>query len=170
MAMIGTVTGQEIKKNRDGSIAVRLLQVQVSNESDIQTVQYMGPAGEDSAPINGDKVQIFSVGPAFKFAMSVEDQGNPANVDEGEKQLYSRDSNGAVAALINFMANGVLELNGVADFAVRFSKLADMVTDLNTKYDAHTHTDPVSGSTGTPSNAPLSLDISGAKVDEVLLP
>jgi hypothetical protein len=170
MPQIGTITGQEIKTNRDGSIAARLLQVQISNESDIQTVQYMGAAGEDSAPINGDLVQIFSIGPAFKFAVAVEDQDNAASMGAGEKKLYSRDSAGAIAAFINFLAGGNLELNGNADFAVRFTNLESMVTSLNSKYDAHTHPDPVSGSTGTPSNAPLGLDISGAKVDTVLLP
>jgi phage gp45-like len=170
MTQIGTVTGQEIKTNRDGSIAVRLLQVQISNESDIQTVQYMGAAGDDSAPINGDKVQILSIGPAFKFAIAVEDQNNAASMNAGEKKLYSRDGAGAIAAFINFLVGGNLELNGNADFAVRFTNLESMVTSLNSKYDAHTHPDPVSGSTGTPSNAPLGLDISGAKVDEVLLP
>lgn len=166
MTQIGTIKGQEIKKNRDGSIAVRLLQVQISNESDMQTVQYMGPAGEDSAPINNDLVQIFSIGPAFKFAVSVEDQGNPAIMDDGEKQLYSRDSNGAIAALINFMANGDLELNGVADNAIRFAALDTqlqlLVTAINTalagKLDG-------SGTAGA-----LTLDISSAKIDDVLVP
>ena len=171
MPQIGTITGQEIKTNRDGSIAVRLLQVQISNESDVQTVQYMNPAGEDSAPINGDLVQIFSIGPSFKFAVAVEDQNNAASVANGGKRLFSRDPDtGAVKAFIDWLTGGDLQLNGSADFAVRFTALESMVTDLNTKYDAHTHADPVSGSTGVPSNAPLGLDISGAKVDTVLLP
>jgi phage gp45-like len=163
MTQIGTITGQEIKKNRDGSIAVRLLQVKISNDEDVQTVQYMNQAGEDSAPINGDLVQIFSIGPAFKFAVAVEDQDNAASVNAGEKKLYSRNTSGAIQAFINFLVNGNLELNGNAYSAVRFEELENMVADLNTKYDAHTHADPVSGSTGTPSNAPLSLDISGAE-------
>jgi hypothetical protein len=142
MTQIGTITGQEVKKNRDGSIAVRLLQVRISNDSDIQTVQYINPAGEDSVPINGDKVQIFSIGPAFKFAISVEDQVNAASMNAGEKKLYSRDAAGAIAAFINFLINGNLELNGNAYSAVRFEKLETEFNAFKTVFNAHTHPTP----------------------------
>lgn len=172
MTQIGTITGQEIKTNRDGSIAVRLLQVQISNESDIQTVQYMGAAGDDSAPINGDLVQIFSIGPAFKFAVAVEDQNNIASMDAGEKKLYSRDSAGAIAAFINFLAGGNLELNGNVFSAVRFEELETAFNQLQNDFDTHTHL--YTPGVGTPIQTAITVastaDIAPAESNTVLLP
>ena len=147
MTQIGTITNQELKKNRDGSIAVRLLQVQVSNESDIQTVQYMSAPGEDSAPINGDKVQILSIGPAFKFAVATEDQNNAAAVPAGGKRLFSRDADtGAVKAFIAFLTGGDLQLNGAAYSAVRFGELQTAFDQLKADFDAHLgHFSPTNG-------------------------
>ena len=162
MAQIGTVTGQEVKKNRDGSIAVRLLQVQISNESDIQTVQYMGPAGEDSAPINGDKVQIFSIGPAFQFAIAVEDQNNVASMPAGEKKLYSRDSAGAIAAFISFLAGGNLELNGNDKSAVRYQDLQTQFDELKGVVNSHTHI--YTPGAGTPTSTATALPQSAADI------
>ena len=172
MTQIGTVTGQEIKKNRDGSIAVHLLQVQISNESDVQTVQYMNPAGEDSVPINGDKVQIFSIGSAFRFAVAVEDQDNAASVAAGGKRLFSRDPDtGAVKAFIDFLTGGDLQLNGSADFAVAFTDLQTKLTALENQLLLHTHTGVTVGAGVTGASATVfDIDISGAKVDTVLLP
>lgn len=151
MQQIGTITGQEIKTNRNGSIAVRLLQVQLSNESDIQTVQYFNPSGEDSAPVTGDKVQVFAIGPAFKFALATEDQDNVASMSTGEKKLYSRDSGGAIAAFIEFLAGGNLYLNGSSYSAVRYEKLVTEFNELKAAFNSHVHLP--SGVTPTPQSA-----------------
>lgn len=162
MTQIGTITGQETKKNRDGSIAARLLQVQISNESDVQTVQYMNQAGEDSAPINGDLVQIFSIGPAFKFAVAVEDQNNAASVNAGGKRLFSRDPDtGAVKAFIDFLTGGDLQLNGSSDTAVRFAALNTALQTMLTALNADIVAAGGAGST--------TLDISAAESATVKL-
>ena len=171
MPLIGTITGQEIKKNRDGSIAVRLLQVQISNESDIQTVQYMSVPGEDTAPINGDKVQIFRIGSAFQFAVAVEDQNNVASVAVGGKRLFSRDSAGAVKAFIELLTSGVLHLNGSAYSAVRFEELQTAFDQLKADFDAHTHL--YAPGPGTPTQTAATIastaDITPAESDTVKL-
>ena len=170
MPLIGTVTGQEIKKNRDGSIDVRLLQVRISNESDIQTVQYMSAPGEDSAPINGDKVQIFRIGPAFQFAVAVEDQNNVASVPAGGKRLFSRDADtGAVKAFIDWLTNGVLHLNGSARSAVGYEDLLTEFNELKSAFNNHVHTDPQGGSVG-PATPQSAADITNAEVPTVKLP
>ena len=163
MTQIGTITGQEIKTNRDGSIAVRLLQVQISNESDVQTVQYMNPAGEDSAPINGDLVQIFSIGPAFKFAVAVEDQNNVASVANGGKRLFSRDPDtGAVKAFIDWLVGGVLNLNGSSRSAVGYEDLVTEFNDLKSAFNGHNHI-YVPGS-GTPTTTAAAVPQSAADI------
>ena len=97
MVILGTVTGQEIKKNRDGGVEVRLLQVQISNEVDIRTVQYMPMSGDDSPPQTGDKVVVMDIGHAFQVALGVQDSVVPS-VAAGERKMFSRDASGAVAA------------------------------------------------------------------------
>lgn len=170
MTQIGKITGQEIKTNRDGSIAVRLLQVQISNESDVQTVQYMNPSGEDSAPIKGDLVQLFSIGPAFKFAVAVEDQDNVASVSEGGKRLFSRDPDtGAVKAFIDWLTGGVLNLNGSSRSAVGYEDLLTEFNELKSAFNSHVHTDPQGGSVG-PATPQSAADITTTEVPTVKLP
>jgi hypothetical protein len=167
MTTIGTVTGQEIKTNRDGGVDVRLLQIRMSSDTDIQTVQYFPMSGDDSPPIKGDKVSIISIGDSFKIAIGVQDSIVPS-MAEGEKKLYSRDSVGAITAFVNFLASGVLELNGNTDFAVRFNALQTKLTALEAQLIAHVHPGVLTGGASTgPSVTPFDIDISAAKVDEV---
>jgi hypothetical protein len=130
----------------------------------MQTVQYFNPAGEDAGPPIGSQVIILDVGPAFKVAIAVQDNIAPSS-DPGEKTIYSQQGD-AVKAFINLLTSGIINLNGDADFAVRFNALEtalqQLVTDINTALGGK-----LDGS-GTPGT--ITLDVSGAKVDEVKLP
>jgi len=165
MVRLGIVTGRTIGKNRDGQNDRLLLQVRMTNADDIQTVEYVALPGQDENPINGAKVYILEVGPAYKIAIGAEDGVTPA-ADIGEKWLYSLDSGGTLQALIKILNSGMIEINGNSDFAIRFdalnTALQGFVTSVNAalagKLDG-------AGSPGT-----LTLDISTAKVNEVKLP
>ena len=167
MAAIGEVTGQEIRENRDGAADVRLLQVRMSNDSDIQTVQYMPMSGDDSPPQNGDLVVVLSIGTAFQVAIGIQDSVVPS-MSAGEKKIYSRDSGGAVAAFINFLAGGDLELNGDANTAVRFAALQTAFDGLKADFNAHVHTNPEGGNVG-PAVPQNTSDITGAESPTVKL-
>ena len=108
MVDIGTVTGQEIRKNRDGGADVRLLQVQMVG-NDVQTVQYMPMAGDDSPPQIGDKVAVVPIGPAFQVALGIQDSVVPS-VAAGEKKFYSRDENGEIIAFVHLKTDGEITL------------------------------------------------------------
>lgn len=108
MVEIGTVTGQEIRENRDGGVDVRLLQVQMAGD-DVQTVQYMPTAGDDSPPMVGDKVAVVPIGPSFRVAMGVQDSVVPT-AEAGEKKIYSRDEDGNIAASCYLKENGTIEI------------------------------------------------------------
>ncbi|MEE8206713.1 MAG: hypothetical protein V3T82_07170 [Nitrospinaceae bacterium] len=164
MVAIGTVTGQEIRKNRDGAANVRLLQVQLSNASDIQTVQYLPMAGDDSPPQIGDLVVVVPIGPAFMVALGVQDSVVPT-MSAGERKIYSRDGSGDIAAFINLLAGGDLELNGNANTAVRFTPLDTALQALVIAINAALATKAdASGTAGA-----LTLDISGAESSTVKL-
>lgn len=158
MVTIGKVTGQEIRKNRDGAADVRLLQVRMSNDSDIQTVQYMPMAGDDAPPQDGDLVAVLSIGPAFQVALGIQDSVVPS-MDSGEKKIYGRNGAGDIASFINFLASGNLELNGNANTAVRFSPLNTALQSLVTAINAVLATKAdAGGAAGT-----LTLDLSGSE-------
>lgn len=112
MVTLGIVTGSEKKKNRDGSIAAVLLQVQMSAVEDVQTVQYMPSSGEDSPPQEGDKVVVLELGTAFKLAVGVQDAIAPA-INPGERKVYSRSDAGAIAAFMLLANSGDIEFGGV---------------------------------------------------------
>lgn len=178
MIRTGIVTGREFRKNRDGENNRLLLQVQITDADDVHTVEYMSPPGEDSNPPDGAKVLIIDVGRAYKVAIAADDNVQPS-MGEGEKKLYSI-SDGAIAAFINFLASGIIEINGNGDFAVRYNELEtgfnQLKTDFNSfvtsVYNIHSHPTAPTGPISPPSASGSSsaADISAAKVDEVKLP
>jgi len=159
--MTGIVTGFEIGKNRNGSKDVVLLQVRLRDAKDIQTIELMNPAGDDSIPVNGSKVAILQVSSSYKIAIAQNDNITPI-VGAGEKMIYSQAGD-VIKAFTKWLDTGIIEINGNNDFAVRFNALQSAIntfigllnTALSTKLDG-------GGAAGT-----LTLDISSAKVDEV---
>lgn len=162
---VGVITGRTVKTNKDGKNPRLLLQVQMSNKDDVQTVEYVPQPGQDENPTNGSKVFIIQISESYKIAIGVDDGIEPGAAT-GEKWLYSLDDDGVVQALMKLLKSGIIEVNGNSDFAVRFAALDTalqlLVTQINavlaTKADA-------SGAAGG-----LTLDISAAKVNGVKLP
>lgn len=161
MIRIGRVVGREIKANKDGSIPVTTLFVEMTDTEDVQTVELFSGHGDDSSPVDGALVAVFGGGPARKVAVAVND-GIPPTTDVGEKYIYSIVS-GAINAFIKLLVNGKIEINGNTDNAVRYSKLAEAFNQFKGDYNSHTH----GGAGPSPQTA---ANIVPSKVDEVLLP
>ncbi len=164
--MIGIVTGFEFGPNRDGTKDVLKLQVQIADPDDIQTVEYMSSAGDDTIPPVGSIVTILSAGPAWKIAIASQDNITPS-MSEGERKIYS-SSGGAIKAFINWLSSGILELNGNSDFAVRFNALETGFNALRSDHNTFlVHVHGASGTPPVPPAVPSTASISAAKVDEV---
>lgn len=164
----GKVVGSESRTNRDGTGNKLMLQVEISSPDDIQSAQFMDQAGQMTNPPINSTVLIAGIGEAFKVAFAADD-GIVPSVGVGEQKLYSSDV-GTIMGFINLLVDGTIEINGNADFAVRYNALETAFNQLQTDFDTHIH--PVTtapGSTGVPT-APSTADITGAKVDEVKLP
>lgn len=161
MTRTGKITGRTITTNRDGTNLRVMLQVQMTNPDDIQTVEYVSLPGQDENPIDGSRVYILEVGDSYKIAFAVDD-GQAPGMATGEKRVYSVSDAGAVQAFIKLLKTGIIEINGDADFAVRFNALDTALQLMLTALNADIVTAGGAGST--------TLDISGAKVDEVKLP
>jgi hypothetical protein len=160
MVKTGTITGRDVAKNRDGENDRLMLQVQLSNSDDIQTVEYVSLPGQDANPKNGTKVFIIEVGPSYKIAIGADDGITPG-MDTGEQRFYSVNDAGAIQAFINMLKTGIIEINGNGDFAVRWTALNTGLQNMLTALNADI---VVAGGAGS-----TTLDISGAKVDEVKL-
>lgn len=170
MVRTGKITGREITTNRDGTAPRVMLQVQMTNPDDIQTVEYVSLPGQDENPINGSRVFILEVGDGYLIGFAINDGVAPA-MATGEKRLYSQSDAGDIQAFIKLLKTGIIEINGDADFAVRFQKLQDKLTLLEAQLLAHVHPGVTSGGASTGVSATVfDIDISTAKVDEVKLP
>lgn len=174
MIQTGRVVGRSITTNKDGTNDVMMLEVQISDPDDIQSVQFFSPPGDDSPPSDGSIVAIIDISDAYKIAVAADDNIAPS-MDEGEKKLYSSDS-GAIQAFINLLKGGNIELNGNNDNAVAFQDLKDgfdtFVTDFNTfigVFNAHVHS---SSGTGPPttSGTITTASVDASKIDTIKVP
>lgn len=161
----GIVTGSELKKNRNGQKTRLMLQVQMTNADDIQTVEYVPLPGTDANPIKGSRVYILTVDNSYKIAVAINDGVTP-ETDPGERHIYAVNDDGVIQSFIKLLKTGVIRINGDADFAVRFDALDQALqlyvnqvnAALGNKLDG-------AGTAGL-----TALDISAAKVDNVKLP
>ncbi len=161
---VGTVRGREIRKNRNGSADVLLLQVEISDADDIQTVELMTQAGDEYSPVDGSRVLLVQLGPAWVVAVTADDL-IPPEIAAGERRTYSQDG-GTRKASIYWRTSGQLELNGIGDFAVKFNALETAFNQLKDDFDNHDgHFSPTNS-----KPAASTADISPAKVDTVELP
>ncbi len=177
MIKVGTVTGREITTNIDGTQLAMMLQVEITSPEDIQTVEVIGRAGENSNPPDGSTVVIVKIGNAWKIAVAVDDGIAPdASLTPGEKKVYSSDG-GVIKSFITWLktklvlSGEVIEINGNTDFAVRYIALEAAFTALKAEIDAHVHSGVTSGlsNTGIPT-VPLATVLTPAKVTTVKLP
>lgn len=182
---IGTVQTSEVTKNKDADDNSRMLQVEITNADDLQSIEQYCQVGEDNNPHPGARVIILDLGPSYRVAIAAHDGNPPAASSLGEKYLYSHDSNGTPLAYVYFRDDSTVEVNGTGDFAVRYNELKTAYDQLKADHDdlvnavnAHTHND----SLGSPTTPPLlpapwfpagvqpsTGDMTSSKVDNVRL-
>jgi hypothetical protein len=163
---IGQVSGQRIGDFK-GLENIRLLEVDLLGDS-ADTVLLLNICGDDTAPVVGDMVVVFDFG-SFRFSVAIWDLVAAA-ANTGDKKLYSRDSGGSIAATLNLLNSGQLELNGSGDFAVRYTALEAAFNQLKSDFDTHVHGGVTGGSSSTSTTTPSTADITGAKIDEIEVP
>lgn len=166
----GTVTGREIKKNRDGDKNVLLLQCSMQENDDVQSIEWNGQPGEMSNPINGSEIIIDDVGESYKIGIACDDGIEPTT-DVGEKKYYSLDSGGAISAFINLLNTGIIELNGNGGNAVKYAELNTGLQNLVTQMQAELVkiAAGIASAGGAYTPGTLSVDISASEAAEVKL-
>lgn len=176
--MTGIVRGYEIKKNRNGTKTILLLQVEISGPDDIQSVEYMSHAGDDHIPPEGTIVTILQAGRSWKIAIASSDDNNfTTGLSDGERKIFAPGG-----AFIIWRDDGTLEVNGDADTAVAFADLVTALNNFKTSIDTaiagaitgHTHPGVETGTSATGPGAGAApavvVDISAAEVPSVKLP
>lgn len=196
---IGTVVGREIIENRDSENESRMLSVELSEANDVQSVEHINQNGEQTNPPDDTTVLVLELNPSWKLAIAINDLVDiDENLSPGEKKIYAVDSGNNVVAWIYLKGDGSIRLdngsgsleltasgnvvnNDGSDWVTQFTAMKSafdtLKSDLNTfitTYNTHVHSGVMTGggssgptpSTGTSSTA----DMSGAKVETVLVP
>lgn len=178
---IGTVRATSVKVNRDGSDTVRMLDVELTGPTDVQSCQLVAPIGADSVPLDGDKVLVVRAGQAFPLAIPYQDGVIP-DAAAGGVTLYSRKADGSRSAVVTMTAAGEIQLNGASDWAVAYTDLKSafdqFVSDFNSHMHAYIAPGPTPGLTSSPASAagppvvpaPTTADMADSKVSSVRVP
>lgn len=137
-----------------------------------ETAQVYGMPGLISNPGSGVKGVRIRIG-SLDIIIAALNYQVPLPSVPGETKLYSTDADGAEQATVTAKADGILEVNGNADFAVAFNDLKIEFEKLQTEWDTFA-TAYVPGSptvTGLPPTAsPSGSNIDNAKVSTVKMP
>lgn len=185
MVEIGKVTGSRVGENRDGGENVRLLQIVLTDDNDVQEVELYQPAGVDSNPVNNSMVLVLPAGQAWKIVVAVNDGVEPM-VGRGEYKIYS-SADGTILASVYVNSDGETVINDGTDYAVAFEDLKIAFDQLQSDFDyamqalnAHVH-----AVAGAPPSGPLpsppvpgwppgiqasTADIDPAKIEDVRVP
>lgn len=150
------------------SLNQRAIKVLRFGVSDVQTSLEASPYGVDSNPIEG-MVAIYSptTDKGGSTIIGYINKNQKAGV--GEFRTFATDADGVEKFYTWMKADGTMEIGGVADNAIRFSPLETatdtLATDINAQLTAIATAISSLGGSYTPS--PISIDISGAKIDEI---
>jgi hypothetical protein len=187
---VGVVTNSEVKENRDSDEKSLLLQCEISQLDDVQTVELYKQAGEDYRPPDDSTVVILAAGKAWKIAIASDD-GIESVVEKGERLLYSSDA-GVKKAQAYFQKDGTLQINVGTDYAMAFedakagfdAHLAEVTANLDALVATLTPIVPLfnAAPVGTPvlslgpgavppyTKTPLNANLDASKVESVRVP
>jgi hypothetical protein len=191
MGMIGKIVRSQVE---DG---IREIVTELFKDYTRRSYQIC-PPGIDANPLPDDQGVIIMIdeNPGKSVQIGVLPK---QSVEKGEIRFYSRDENGGIKAVIilkkdgeikasndngdiTLKSNGDIELNGDDDNAVRFSKLKDVIKeiqdDIGDLKDAFTNWTPVAQDGGAAlksgaaawSGTALTKDIDDAKIDNIKVP
>jgi hypothetical protein len=155
----------------------RVVKILKQGKSDVQTAFDISSFGIDGNPTK-DLIAVYA---------DTNENGKPVIIGYinknkkagiGELRFFSTDENGEEKFYVWLKNNGVIEIGGNTNYAVKFNelkvefnKLKASHNDLLTEYKTHTHTGVTVGSgvTGTTvsTQSPNDSDIENAKQDKI---
>lgn len=112
-AQIGVVTGYEYTQNREGEQTVTMLQVSLSEEDDVQSVELYQPVGRNGPPTIDSAVIVISIAEGFKIAIGINDGLDVSELSEGDILAYSQDQDGVRRTEVKQENDGTLTLSSI---------------------------------------------------------
>jgi hypothetical protein len=150
------------------SMQRRIIKFLRVGKRDVRTSVEVSPYGIDSNPIKG-MVAVYGETGQNGQTVIIGYMNKKQLADVGDIRIYSTDSDGALKFYTWLKNDGTCELGGSADNAVRYSKLnaalGNQVIDINAELNKIAVAIAALG--GTYIVAPISLDISQAKINEI---
>lgn len=150
------------------NLARRLVKFLRFGRDDVQTSLQAGPYGTDSNPIK-DMVAIYSETQEKGKTIIVGYINRNQMADAGENRIFSTDSSGNVKTFIWLKNDGTMLVGGDTDNMVRYipldsglQALKDLIQTELTKIATG-----IAGAGGSYTPGTLSVDISGAKINEI---
>lgn len=179
-----TVFNSLVAKYRGGKLDSLVVKSK-ANGNPYQTKNAFGP-GIEINPAEGERLVVTKIGGSDSYLVNIAGLSDKVSPDTnpGERRFFSVDNSGDLSAFMKLKNNGIMELNGNNDFAVKYLELEtafnQLKTDFNnsvtkindfvTAYNAHTHGGavPVPATPVTPATQ-STADISPAKSSIVKL-
>lgn len=146
----------------------RIIKVLRFGKDDVQTAYEALPYGTDSSPIK-NMIAVFSETDNKGKTVIIGYINKNQLAQSGEHRIYATDDSGTLKFYIWLKNTGVCEIGGNADNAVRFSPLETATDKLATDIQAELAKiqAAIAGVGGTYVPGTISIDISGAKINEV---
>lgn len=172
---IGRVTGHEFALNRDSEHPVRMLQVELTAEDDVQNIEWMGSGGADFAPPVGAYVLVLSITSANRYAVA-SDSGVTPSAEDGDYPIFAVED-GEIKAKLTLYTDGNLKLDPVDDGTIQLAGDARDASGVGHTITIDATTDPafftwlgtVGGVIGTPPPTSITGKISSG-ASKVKLP
>lgn len=186
----GFIKSVEIGNDKEDDSKHYIADATFEDDTDNRKIQIINLTGVNVRPKKGHKILVIDLGGAFELGICTDD-GIDADLEDGEIEIYSIDSDNKKSAKIKLKPDGTFCFNDGNDNLVRYSKLKEefdkLKKDFNdfisNQYNYHTHVVNTTSSctaggasaigsalqtslTGSPSNA----DISSSKIDEMNVP
>ena len=185
----------EIEKIKVDNDSDNIVLTVVSDNAMTQEADLINPAGEDSVPISQVDTVLLAKIEGINQLVAIGVVSQSIKAKEGEKIIYSRDTNAKVVAKIHLKQDGEIYietkdkinikydkeviLNDGNDYAVKFNELDKEMKTLKQQlnafikeYNAHIHASS-SGPTDPPkppSTTQITLDIKNAKSETIKIP
>lgn len=139
--------------------------------NDTQTATEVAPFGIDSNPLI-NMVAVYAETASKGDAVIVGYINKDQLAASGEMRLFSKSANGDLKTFIWLKADGKIQLGGVVDNAVRYSKLKDTIDSVNQFLNEQLPLIAAGIATGGGSYSPgtANFDVTAAKIDEIQTP
>lgn len=146
MGLIGDIISSLFGKNRNAETESILLQVIITDPEDVQTIQMVSQAGEDTNPPPFSNAFLIPFGSSNLVCIGSDDGLTP-DVKQGEKEFYATESvvaDGKLASRKKLVRLKFFKEN-TFDFGNEFETLAGLLGDTLTEMKSLT-------TTGSPSS------------------